>query len=132
MSDEAGEVFHGDRPSDHAEPVTRTPAKAKPHTIVAKEPDATEVASELLASEEHPDLNANDHLASDDIETAEPKVSVEPEYNFEVDRESLWTMPPAIQERMSGLANFAAATNQRLDDQEKQTARIIKTLKQLA
>jgi hypothetical protein len=37
-----------------------------------------------------------------------------------------------MQERMSGLASFAAATNQRLDEQEKVTAKLIKALKQLA
>lgn len=132
MSDEEGKVFHGDRPSDHTELVKRTPAKAKPHTIVAKADVAPVATNELLASEEHAELDANAQLASDDIETAEPSVSVEPEYHFEVDTESLWTMPPTMQERMSGLASFAAATNQRLDDQEKATARIIKKLKQLA
>ncbi len=132
MSDEEGEVFRGDRPRDHSEQVERAPSKEKPQTSVVKADDAPAATSELLVSEEHPDLDGNDQFASDDVETAEPSVSVEPEYHFEVDPESLWTMPPAMQERVSGLASFVAMTNQRLDDQEKATARIIKALKQLA
>lgn len=134
MSEEENQVFHGDRPPEQAEKVKSSPAKSKPHTIVAQADPATQEHDELGETDDHADHEADEHVDSVDIEAAatEASAQVEPEYHFEIDPESLWTMPPAMQERMAGLASFAAVTNQRLDDQEKATARLIKTLKQLA
>jgi hypothetical protein len=133
MSEEESEIFHGDRPPELGEKA-KSSAKSKPRTIVAKADPATVGQDELPDTDEHADPEADELIAPDDIEAAAAEASapVEPEYHFEIDPESLWTMPPAMQERMSGLASFAAVTNQRLDDQEKATARLIKTLKQLA
>ena len=133
MSEQESEIFHGDRPPEQGEKVKQSPAKSKPHTIESK-------ADPLPASNEAPvtdELSGDDtdHLAAAEIVSAKPSAASTPaeaEYHFEIDPESLWTMPPAMQERMSGLASFAAATNQRLDEQEKVTAKLIKSLKQLA
>jgi hypothetical protein len=133
MSEQESEIFHGDRPTGHGEGVKNTPAKAKPQTIVAKaDPAPLPETNEVPVTEELSEHNP-DHLAADALASTEPSApAVEAEYHFEVDPESLWTMSPAMQERMSGLASFAAATNQRLDEQEKVTAKLIKALKQLA
>jgi len=130
MSEEEVEIFHGNRPPDRAEGVKK--AKPKATTVVA-EPD---VAS--AAEAEADELNSSelaveaDHLAAEHAETAEAIDDPEPEYYFDIDPESLWTMPPAMQERISNLASASAVTNERLDDQEKTIAKINKALKQLA
>jgi hypothetical protein len=73
-----------------------------------------------------------DHSADEHAGAAEAKQAPEPEYHFEIDPESLWTMPPAMQERMSNLSSAAAMTNERLDEQEKAIAKVNKALRQLA
>lgn len=134
MSDDEAEIFHGDRPPEQAEHVNPSKAKPKANTIVAKADPATisetaEIPSPEALAELEADQLELDNGAIDSVEAAEP---AEPEYHFEIDPESLWSMPPAMQERMSGLASVAAETNSRLDEQEKAIARVNKALKQLS
>jgi len=132
MSEEEVEIFHGDRPPEHAEGVKPTKAKTKARTIIAEaDPAPSAAAAEAPAPEALAETEA-DHLAEEHAEAAETIQAPAPEYHFEIDPESLWTMPPAMQERLSNLSSVAAATNQRLDDQEKAIAKVNKALKQLA
>ena len=55
----------------------------------------------------------------------------EPPYNFDIDPDSLWSMPEAMQERLSNLHSTVGAIHQQLDDQERETARIAKALRAL-
>jgi hypothetical protein len=127
MSEEEVEIFHGDRPPEHAEGVKK--AKPKASTIIAKaDPAATAAPAEAATPEA---LAETDHQAEEHAEAAEAIQATEPEYHFEIDPESLWTMPPAMQERMSNLSSAAAVTNERLDEQEKAIAKVNKALKQL-
>jgi hypothetical protein len=127
MSEEEVEIFHGDRPPEHAEGVKK--AKPKASTIIAKaDPAATAAPAEAATPEA---LAETDHQAEEHAEAAEAIQATEPEYHFEIDPESLWTMPPAMQERMSHLSSAAAMTNERLDEQEKAIAKVNKALKQL-
>lgn len=127
MSEEEVEIFHGDRPPEHAEGVKK--AKPKASTIIAKaDPAATAEPAEAATPEA---LAETDHQAEEHAEAAEAIQATEPEYHFEIDPESLWTMPPAMQERMSNLSSAAAMTNERLDEQEKAIAKVNKALKQL-
>jgi hypothetical protein len=127
MSEEEVEIFHGDRPPEHAEGVKK--AKPKASTIIAKaDPAATAAPAEAATPEA---LAETDHQAEEHAEAAEAIQATEPEYHFEIDPESLWTMPPAMQERMSNLSSAAAMTNERLDEQEKAIAKVNKALKQL-
>jgi hypothetical protein len=126
MSEEEVEVFHGDRPPEHTEGVKK--AKPKANTIIAK--------ADLAPTAESAETSSPEALAetqADDLTEgqAEAIPAPEPEYHFEIDPESLWTMPPAMQERMSNLSSAAAATNERLDEQEKAIAKVNKALKQL-
>jgi len=131
MSEEELEIFHGDRPPEHAEGVKPTKAKTKAKTIIAEADPAPSSAAEAPAPEALAETEA-EHLAEEHVEAAETIQAPAPEYHFEIDPESLWTMPPAMQERLSNLSSVAAATNQRLDDQEKEIAKVNKALKQLA
>ena len=127
MSEEEVEIFHGDRPPQHAEGVKK--AKPKASTIIAKaDPAATAAPAEAATPEA---LAETDHQAEEHAEAAEAIQATEAEYHFEIDPESLWTMPPAMQERMSNLSSAAAMTNERLDEQEKAIAKVNKALKQL-
>jgi hypothetical protein len=127
MSEEEVEIFHGDRPPQHAEGVKK--AKPQASTIIAKaDPSATAAPAEAATPEA---LAETDHQAEEHAEAAEAIQATEPEYHFEIDPESLWTMPPAMQERMSNLSSAAAVTNERLDEQEKAIAKVNKALKQL-
>ncbi len=127
MSEEEVEIFHGDRPPQHAEGVKK--AKPKASTIIAKaDPAATAAPAEAATPEA---LAETDHQAEEHAEAAEAIQATEAEYHFEIDPESLWTMPPAMQERMSNLSSAAAVTNERLDEQEKAIAKVNKALKQL-
>ena len=127
MSEEEVEIFHGNRPPEHAEGVKK--AKPKANTIIAKaDPAPTPASAEATAPEA---LAETDQQAEEHTEAAETIQAPEPEYHFEIDPESLWTMPPAMQERMSNLSSAAAATNERLDEQEKAIAKVNKALKQL-
>ena len=127
MSEEEVEIFHGDRPPEHAEGVKK--AKPKASTIIAKaDPAATAAPAEAATPEA---LAETDHQAEEHAEAAEAIQATEAEYHFEIDPESLWTMPPAMQERMSNLSSAAAMTNERLDEQEKAIAKVNKALKQL-
>lgn len=127
MSEEEVEIFHGDRPPQHAEGVKK--AKPQASTIIAKaDPAATAAPAEAATPEA---LAETDHQAEEHAEAAEAIQATEPEYHFEIDPESLWTMPPAMQERMSNLSSAAAVTNERLDEQEKAIAKVNKALKQL-
>lgn len=127
MSEEEVEIFHGDRPPEHAEGVKK--AKPKASTIIAKaDPAATAAPAEAATPEA---LAETDHQAEEHAEAAEAIQATEAEYHFEIDPESLWTMPPAMQERMSNLSSAAAVTNERLDEQEKAIAKVNKALKQL-
>jgi hypothetical protein len=133
MSDDEVQIFHGDRPPEQAENVKPSKAKPKANTIIAKADPApvtetTETPSPEALAQLEADQCALDDEPIDSVEAAEP---AEPEYHFEIDPETLWTMPPAMQERMSGLASVAAETNSRLDEQEKAIARVNKALKQL-
>ena len=129
MSEEV-EIFHGDRPPEHGEGAKKTQPKAK--TIVAKaDPAPIAADDETHAPEALAEAEA-DHLADEHAGAAEAKQAPEPEYHFEIDPESLWTMPPAMQERMSNLSSAAAMTNERLDEQEKAIAKVNKALRQLA
>ncbi len=126
MSEEEVEVFHGDRPSEHTEGVKK--AKPKANTIIAKaDPAPTAESAETSSPEALAETQADDLTEGQ----AEAIPAPEPEYHFEIDPESLWTMPPAMQERMSNLSSAAAATNERLDEQEKAIAKVNKALKQL-
>jgi len=127
MSEEEVEIFHGDRPPEHAEGVKK--AKPKASTIIAKaDPAATAAPAEAATPEA---LAETDHQAEEHAEAAEAIQATEPEYHFEIDPESLWTVPPAMLERMSNLSSAAAMTNERLDEQEKAIAKVNKALKQL-
>ena len=129
MSEEEVEIFHGDRPPEHAEGVKK--AKPKANTIIAKaDPVATAAPAEAATPEALAETES-DHLAQEHAEATEALEAQEPEYHFEIDPESLWTMPPAMQERMSNLSSAAAMTNERLDEQEKAIAKVNKALKQL-
>jgi hypothetical protein len=126
MSEEEVEVFHGDRPPEHTEGVKK--AKPKANTIIAKaDPAPTAESAETSSPEALAETQADDLTEGQ----AEAIPAPEPEYHFEIDPESLWTMPPAMQERMSNLSSAAAATNERLDEQEKAIAKVNKALKQL-
>ena len=129
MSEEEVEIFHGDRPPQHAEGVKK--AKPKANTIIAKaDPVATAAPAEAATPEALAETES-DHLAQEHAEATDALEAQEPEYHFEIDPESLWTMPPAMQERMSNLSSAAAMTNERLDEQEKAIAKVNKALKQL-
>ena len=129
MSEEEVEIFHGDRPPEHAEGVKK--AKPKASTIIAKaDPVATAAPAEAATPEALAETESDD-LAQEHAEATEALEAQEPEYHFEIDPESLWTMPPAMQERMSNLSSAAAMTNERLDEQEKAIAKVNKALKQL-
>ena len=129
MSEEEVEIFHGDRPPQHAEGVKN--AKPKANTIIAKaDPVATAAPAEAATPEALAETESDD-LAQEHAEATEALEAQEPEYHFEIDPESLWTMPPAMQERMSNLSSAAAMTNERLDEQEKAIAKVNKALKQL-
>ena len=129
MSEEEVEIFHGDRPPQHAEGVKK--AKPTANTIIAKaDPVATAAPAEAATPEALAETES-DHLAQEHAEATEALEAQEPEYHFEIDPESLWTMPPAMQERMSNLSSAAAMTNERLDEQEKAIAKVNKALKQL-
>lgn len=129
MSEEA-QVFRGDRPVEGAETGGPPVARKVPNTIIAKadlpagEPvgDQPEPVAEAPAAE----VPVAEAVADLPLET-EP----EPPYNFEIDPETLWSMPPAMQERLSNLSSAAAVVHQQLDEQEKETARITKLLKAL-
>lgn len=126
MSEEEVEIFHGDRPPEHAEGVKK--AKPKANTIIAQaDPAPTAESAETSSPEALAETQADDLTEGQ----AEAILAPEPEYHFEIDPESLWTMPPAMQERMSNLSSAAAATNERLDEQEKAIAKVNKALKQL-
>lgn len=133
MSDDEAEIFHGDRPPEPAESTKPSKAKPKANTIIAKaDPAPVTETVEALSPEALAELEADQSNLDDDaIETVQAAELAEPEYHFEIDPETLWTMPPAMQERMSGLASVAAETNSRLDEQEKAIARVNKALKQL-
>ena len=128
MSEEA-QVFRGDRPIEGAESGGPPVARKKPDTILAK--------ADLPAGEpvgDQPDAVAEPTAEAPVAEAVvELPVEHEPEppYNFEVDPDSLWSMPPAMQERLSNLSSAAAVVHQQLDEQEKETARIAKRLKAL-
>ena len=129
MSEDEVEIFHGDRPPEHAEGVKK--AKPKANTIIAKaDPAPTAEPAEIPVPEGVAETEA-DHSADEHAGAAEAKQAPEPEYHFEIDPESLWTMPPAMQERMSNLSSAAAMTNERLDEQEKAIAKVNKALNQL-
>ena len=129
MSEEEVEIFHGDRPPQHAEGVKK--AKPKANTIIAKaDPVATAAPAEAATPEALAETES-DHLAQEHAEATQALEAQEPEYHFEIDPESLWTMPPAMQERMSNLSSAAAMTNERLDEQEKAIAKVNKALKHL-
>jgi len=129
MSEEEVEIFHGDRPPQHAEGVKKV--KPKANTIIAKaDPVATAAPAEAATPEALAETESDD-LAQEHAEATEALEAQEPEYHFEIDPESLWTMPPAMQERMSNLSSAAAMTNERLDEQEKAIAKVNKALKQL-
>jgi hypothetical protein len=129
MSEEEAEIFHGDRPPQHAEGVKK--AKPKANTIIAKADPAPSTAPAEAPAPEALAETESDHLAEEHAEDTGTTEAAEPEYHFEIDPESLWTMPPAMQERMSNLSSAAAATNERLDEQEKAIAKVNKALKQL-
>ena len=129
MSEEEVEIFHGDRPPQHAEGVKK--AKPKANTIIAKADPVSTAAPAEAATTEALAETESDHLAQEHAEATEALEAQEPEYHFEIDPESLWTMPPAMQERMSNLSSAAAMTNERLDEQEKAIAKVNKALKQL-
>ena len=127
--EEEVEIFHGDRPPQHAEGVKK--AKPKANTIIAKADPAPTAAPAETATPEALAESESDHSAQEHAEDTETIEAAEPEYHFEIDPESLWTMPPAMQERMSNLSSAAAATNDRLDEQEKAIEKVNKALKQL-
>ena len=130
MSEEEVEIFHGDRPSEQSEGVKKTKPKAK--SIIAKADPAPTAESDAAPVPEGMAETEADDLAEEHPEAAEAIEAPEPEYHFEIDPESLWTMPPDMQERMSNLSNASAMTNERLDEQEKAIAKVNKALKQLA
>lgn len=134
MSEEA-QVFRGDRPTEESESnaPAKAKAKAKPDTLLAK--------ADLPAGEpigDHADAAATSAAAAELTAAAEivaeaPAIPAEPEpeLNFDIDPESLWSMPEAMLTRLSNLASAATVTHQRLDEQEKDTARIAKALRAL-
>jgi len=130
MSEEEVEIFKGDRPPEHAEGVKPTKAKTNAKTIIAEADTAPSAPAEAPAPEALAETEA-DHLAEEHAEAAETIPAPAPEYHFEIDPESLWTMPPAMQERLSNLSSAAAMTNERLDEQEKAIAKVNKALRQL-
>ena len=134
MSEEL-QVFRGDRPTEEAESAPKPPAKPKARPVAAKnnlpaaEPagDPLEpVAVEAPIAEVMPPVIPEIEPGPVNFET-EP----EPPYNFEIDLDSLWSMPEAMQERLSNLNSTVAVIHQQLDDQERDTARIAKALRAL-
>ncbi len=133
MSDEESQIFRGDRPVEEAEKVVAVPAKPKTappsalsrNSLPAGEPvgDAadTEASTESVAA------------LMPEIEPGPVNLEAEPEppYNFDIDPDSLWTMPEAMQERLSNLNANVAVIHRQLDDQERDTARIAKALRAL-
>ncbi|MFM8467871.1 MAG: hypothetical protein ACKOAO_09965 [Oxalobacteraceae bacterium] len=138
MSDEL-QVFRGDRPIEEVEQEQKPPAKpAKTkNSLPAGEPVGEAPAA--LVSPPEPvavDTPADQTAAAQwmpEIEPGPVKVEIEPEppYNFEIDPDSLWSMPEAMQERLSNLNATVAVIHQQLDDQERDTARIVKALRSL-
>jgi hypothetical protein len=130
MSDEF-QVFRGDRPTEEAESPLQAPAKPKAATVISK--------NNLPAAEPVGDLpeavGAEKRIAVSipEIEPGPANFETEPEppYNFEIDPDSLWRMPEAMQERLSNLNSTVAVIHQQLDDQERDTARIAKALRAL-
>lgn len=124
MTEEA-QVFRGDGPAEGAEAQAPVPkAKAVPQTILAK--------NDLPAGEpvgEQDEAKQAQAIAAEPV-TA-PVREPEPDYNFEIDPQSLWTMPEAMKERLSNLSATATIIHQQLDEQERQTARVAKALRAL-
>lgn len=128
MTEEA-QVFRGDGPTEAEASVAGQPkARPAPQTIVSK--------NDLPAGEPVGDH----HEAEPAADFAEPVAEVaaarayiepEPEYDFEIDPESLWTMPEEMKERLSNLGATITVLHQQLDDQERETARIAKALRAL-
>jgi hypothetical protein len=135
MSDDDAQIFRGDRPIEEAEAAVKVPAKAKsaprPAPVVARndlpagEPvgDTPESAAPAAPAE----------AFAPEIEPGPVNFETEPEppYNFDIDPESLWVMPEAMQERLSNLSSTVTVIHQQLDDQERDTARIAKALRAL-
>ena len=129
MSEEL-QVFRGDRPVEEVERAPKAPAKKvapvpSKNNLPAGEPvgDPIEpVAPAEPVAEPMPEIEPGPV----NFET-EP----EPPYNFEIDPDSLWSMPEAMQERLSNLNSTVAVIHQQLDDQERETARITKVLRGL-
>ena len=131
MSEEA-QVFRGDRPTEEADASIKSPAEArkKPDTILARAdlPAGEPVGDTPEAAPVEPSVEPAGATGSAATELpAEP----EPDYHFEVDPESLWSMPAAMQERLTNLSSAAAVVHQQLDEQEKETARIARRLRAL-
>ncbi len=129
MSEEM-QVFRGDRPTEEAERPTQAPTrpKAKLPPVVPKNdlPAAEPVGTDPLPADPVTALLPEIEPGPVNFET-EP----EPPYNFDIDPDSLWSMPEAMQERLSNLNSTVAVIHQQLDDQERETARIAKALRAL-
>lgn len=136
MSDES-EVFRGDRRNEGVESGARTPPKPKAaptppalskNNLPAAEPVGDWPESAAIAEPAAPVTEFTSVIEPGPVNfETEP----EPPYNFEIDPDSLWTMPEAMQERLSNLNSTVAVIHRQLDDQERESARIAKALRAL-
>ena len=130
MSDEL-QVFRGHRPTEEAERAPTAPAKPKAPAVISK--------NNLPAAEpvgDRPEAVRVEEPVAEALPEIEPgpvnfETEPEPPYNFEIDPDSLWSMPEAMQERLSNLNSTVAVIHQQLDDQERDSARIAKALRAL-
>jgi hypothetical protein len=134
MSEEL-QVFRGDRPVEEVEKAPKAPSKptaAKPPLTPKNELPAGEPIGEFADAAATPPAPLTNLMP--EIEPGPMKVETEPEppYNFDIDPDSLWAMPEAMQERLSNLTVTVAVTHQLLDDQERDSARIAKALRALS
>ena len=133
MSDDEAQIFRGDRPVEEAEKAVQVPVKAK------AAPPSGLPKNDLPAAEpvgDAPDTEASSESGSAAMPEIEPgpvnlETEPEPPYNFDIDPDALWSMPEAMQERLSNLNSTVAVIHRQLDDQERDTARIAKALRAL-
>ena len=129
MSEEL-QVFRGDRPIEEVERAPKSSAK-KVAPVISKN---NLPAAEPVGDAPEP-VPVQEPVAEvmPEIEPGPVNFETEPEppYNFEIDPDSLWSMPEAMQQRLSNLSSTVTVIHQQLDDHEKEAARLAKALRAL-